>query len=207
MTLPLGLRAYRWATEAGAPLVRAWLNRRVRQGREAHDRVGERYGRPGAPRPEGSLVWLHSASVGEGRLSAAMAESLRARIGEVSVLFTCQTRTAADLFAELATADASAQYAPVDTGDAVGAFLDHWRPDLAVWVESELWPNLVVETARRAVPMALINARLSTRAARAWARTPQSARFVLYCFDWIGAIEAETATQLSHLADRPIAAL
>ncbi len=173
---------YRAAGVLAAPLVRAWLLSRLRAGKEDHARFGERLGRASLPRPEGRLVWMHGASVGEG-LSL---EPLIARLGAVrpalQVLVTTGTVTSARLLGTRLPAYAPHQFAPIDRRPAVRRFLGHWRPDLALWVESELWPNMILETAARGVPMLLLNGRMSARSAARWRRLPRLAGPVLASF-------------------------
>ena len=160
---------YRAATSLGAPLVRLYLHRRARRGREDRARLGERLGQASAPRPDGALVWLHAASVGESASVLPLIERLH-QDRSISILVTTVTVTSARLLAERLPGRALHQYLPVDTPAAVRGFLDHWRPDLALWVESELWPNLLAETQARKVPAVMIQGRMSERSFRRWSR-------------------------------------
>lgn len=99
------------------------------------------------------------------------------------LLMTTGTVASARLLAERLPSRTRHQYVPVDLPGAVGRFLDHWRPDLAIWVESELWPNLVLTSRRRGIPMLLVNARLSARSLAHWRALPGLARPVLQAFD------------------------
>lgn len=177
MTWPL--RLYRRAAGGASPLIGWHLRRRAAWGKEDPDRLDERLGRALATRPEGGLVWIHGASVGES-LSAlpVIAEIER---GGARCLLTTGTVSSAQLLAKK-TPDLLHRFAPVDTPAAVAGFLDTWRPDAALWMESELWPNLVHETAARGVPMALVNARLSATSARNWSYAKASAAALLGAF-------------------------
>ncbi|MEZ5668595.1 MAG: 3-deoxy-D-manno-octulosonic acid transferase [Alphaproteobacteria bacterium] len=174
--------AYRAATTLAGPLVEAYLRRRERRGREDPARRGERRGAAGRPRPPGRLIWMHAASVGESLSVLPLVNRVLERDPAASVLVTTGTVTSARLMAERLPARALHQYVPVDRAAWVRRFLDHWRPDAALWVESEFWPNLVLETHRRGVPMALVNARMSDASARSWRRIPGAARALLRCF-------------------------
>lgn len=149
-----------------------WLRRRLHRGKEDPERLAERRGLPGRERPEGPLVWFHAASVGESVSLLGLVESLLEDRPDAHVLLTTGTRTSAELMDRRLPARALHQFVPLDTGPAVRRFLSHWRPDLAVWTESELWPRLIHETARRGTPMLLVNARISARSAKRmrWAR-------------------------------------
>lgn len=204
MRLPPGLSLYRAASTAAGVFASAWLSARVRAGKEDGARLDERFGRASAPRPAGRLVWLHGASVGETRVALLVMESLAAARSDVSFLVTTGTQTAAALFAKAAPARAMHQFAPLDRADCVARFLDHWRPDLAVFAESELWPNTVLGAAARGVRLALVNARLSPRSLRNWARTPDSARALIERFGVICAADQRTADALSAWSAAPI---
>ncbi len=164
------LTAYRWATSLGAPLIRLYLSLRMALGKEDAERFGERLGRPGRPRPDGPLVWVHAASVGESiSMLPLIGRLLDERPGQ-HVLMTTGTVTSARLMAERLPEGAFHQYVPVDRVAYVRRFLDHWRPDLVLWAESEFWPNLLGEPARRGIPAILINGRVSPRSFAGWRR-------------------------------------
>jgi len=176
------LGAYRALTGIGGPLIEAYLSRRARQGREDPARAGERRGRAGRARPPGPLVWLHAASVGEATSVLPLVERLIAEQPGLNALVTTGTVTSAKLLAGRLPAHAIHQYVPVDRRRWARRFLDHWRPDLAIWVESELWPNLVIECHSRGVPMLLMNGRVSVRSQARWRRAPTAIRRMLGCF-------------------------
>ena len=175
-----------------APLI---LKRRLARGKEHPERLGERLGRAGMARPEGRLIWLHGASVGEAVSMLPLITALRAQAA-AEILVTSGTVTSAERLGPLLPEGARHQFVPVDTAGAVSGFLDHWRPDLAIWVESELWPRLVSETARRGIPMALVNARLSAKSARRWRRAPAMFQSLLGCFALIMTQDRETEARL-----------
>ncbi len=193
---------YRGLTAAAAPAILLALHLRHRRGKEDPARAGERRGIAGRPRPAGLLVWLHAASVGEATSALALIERLKTERPHVAVLVTTGTTTSAELMARRLPEGAFHQYVPVDRGAWVDRFLDHWRPDLALWIESELWPNLIHATRARGVPMALINARLSERSLAGWRRFPKLIQPTLAAFDIRLAqspVDAERLTSLGAL--------
>lgn len=192
------LALYRVLTTIGAPLIRRHLARRAAAGKEDAARLDERLGRASRPRPEGGLVWLHAASVGESASVMPLVERLLERQG-LSVLVTTGTVTSAELLAKRLPAGAIHHYVPVDIPAAVSTFLDHWRPDLAVWVESELWPNLVTATAARGVPMVMIQGRMSDASRRRWRHAPGLIRRMLRCFKLVLAQTADNAERFRAL--------
>jgi 3-deoxy-D-manno-octulosonic-acid transferase len=192
------LAAYLLASRLADPLAVPVLRRRMARGKEDPARLAERLGRPGLRRPRGRLIWLHAASVGEATSALPLVQALRAR-ADAAVLLTTGTVTSARRVAGMLPAGALHQFAPVDTHRAVRRFLEHWLPDLAIWIESELWPRLLHETARRGVPMALVNARLSDASFRRWRRLPGMARRLLGSFRAILAQDGETVARLAAL--------
>jgi 3-deoxy-D-manno-octulosonic-acid transferase len=193
---------YRALTAAASPLVRCYLDRRCRRGKEDAAHLGERLGVASAARPPGPLVWLHAASVGEASSVLALVERIVAERPPIAVLMTTGTVAAARLLQDRLPARTRHQYVPVDLPRAVARFLDHWRPDLAVWVESELWPNLVLATRARGIPMLLINARLSAQSASRWRLLPGLARDLLQAFALCLAQDDVQAVRLRRLGAR-----
>jgi 3-deoxy-D-manno-octulosonic-acid transferase len=173
------LALYRLATRLGGPLFELALRRRVRQAREDPARLAERRGRASAARPAGPLVWLHAASVGEALAVLPLIEALLAARASLQALLTTGTVTSARVMAERLPPRARHQFVPLDRPAAWRAFLDHWQPQLALLVESELWPNLILESRRRNLPLALVNARMSARSQRRWQRVPKTAAELL----------------------------
>lgn len=201
--LTLLLRLYLFASARAEWFVRRKLAERRKAGKEDPGRIGERMGEAGLPRPEGRLVWFHAASVGK---SLSLLEVLR-RLGERAPALTCLvtsgTVTSADLLAKRLPEGCIHQYVPVDVRPWVVRFLEHWRPDVAVWTESELWPGMICETDRRGIPMMIINARISEKSYRQWSRFPWSAAAVLGRFDAILAQDELAARQLRSLGADP----
>jgi len=196
-----GLALYRAAWSAFSFAAAPVLNRRAARGKEDPARRNERMGRAMRARPEGTLIWIHGASVGECLAVLPLVSRLLEKPNR-SVMITSGTVTSAKLMAERLPSRAFHQYVPVDAPVAVARFLEHWRPDIALFVESELWPNLVLETRARNVAMALINARLSDRSFRGWQRARGSAEALLSAFDVALAQDQGTAKRLSELGAR-----
>ena len=162
------LTLYQTLTRSGEPCLRALLRWRLKESKEDPARLGERMGDASRPRPAGNLVWIHAASVGEAQAALVLIDALRRERRTLNILVTSGTVTSAELMTARLPPEAIHQYVPVDHPTWVSKFLDHWRPTLALWMESELWPNLVLETNRRGIPQLLINARLSDRSFSRW---------------------------------------
>ncbi|MBV9522983.1 MAG: DUF374 domain-containing protein, partial [Alphaproteobacteria bacterium] len=169
---PVPLAFYRTVTALLGPLFPWYLRARRARGKEDPTRFAERLGRADRSRPAGPLLWLHAASVGEAASLLALIDRLGRERPALTLLVTTGTLTSARLLAKRLPARAIHQFVPVDRPKYIRRFLDHWRPDAAIWVESELWPNLVATTQRRGIPTILLNARMSQRSFLRWQRWP-----------------------------------
>ena len=176
------LSLYRMGTTLGGPLIRLYLNMRLKRGKEDPARFKERLGHASIPRPEGKVVWMHCASVGESLSVLALIDCILADHPGWSVLMTTGTVTSAKLMAERLPQGAMHQYVPVDRVSYVRRFLQHWRPDLALWVESEFWPNLVTETYAQDVPMIVLNGRMSEKSFKGWQKNSAMMGRILSAF-------------------------
>jgi 3-deoxy-D-manno-octulosonic-acid transferase len=179
MLLPL----YRLATHLGGPLIALHLRRRVRLGKEDPARLGERFGKPGLERPDGALIWFHAASVGEALAALPLIEALLKARKALHILVTTGTVSSARLMAKRLPERAVHQFVPVDRGVAWRSFLRSWRPDLACLIESEVWPNLVVQAEALGVPLVVINGRMSKRSFRRWRRVKGTAARLFSSFE------------------------
>lgn len=179
--LPATLAAYRRLSALAAPLVSPLIARRLKQGKEDPGRIGERRGVASAERPPGPLIWIHGASVGEVLAAAGLIERLRAL--NVRILLTSGTVTSADIVARRFPPDVIHQYVPFDSPRFVSAFLDHWKPGLALFIESDIWPNLILSSAERRIPLVIINGRMSPRSFPRWSKFRGTISSLLQCFD------------------------
>src|SRR5271154_5776537 len=179
--LPLALRLYQFASAAGSPVAPQVLARRLKRGKEHAERLSERRGEPSLERPPGPLIWVHGASIGEMLAAVPLIERLRAR--DFAVLVTSGTVTSAALAEQRLPDGAIHQFIPLDAPAFVGRFLDHWRPGLALFVESDLWPNLILSCAERKIPLIVVNGRLSERSFSRWRMVPGAISALLSRFD------------------------
>lgn len=196
--LPL-LGLYRGLTTAGLPLIQLLLRWRISRGKEDPTRIDERRGVASLQRPEGPLVWIHAASIGEAQSVLVLIDRMIRERPALNVLMTTGTVTSAALMGERLPKRALHQFVPVDRPAWVRRFLNYWRPDLALWVESELWPNLLLETAARDIPMVLLNARLSAGSHTGWQRARGLAHRLLSSFSLVLAQDETIAERLRDL--------
>lgn len=197
---------WHWGAKLAAPVLRRMLARRVVTGKEEAARLGERRGVEGTARPPGRLIWIHAASVGEAISVLPVLASLATQDPALRVLFTTGTLTSARLLdrrlPELGLARVLHRFVPLDVPAWAARFLDHWRPDAAAFVESELWPNVIAACQARSIPLMLINARMSAGSLRRWRWAGKFARQVIGAFDRVHAQSADYAARLQQLGAR-----
>jgi len=174
------LRLYRAVGSFAYPFLGPFLRARARKGKEDRSRRSERYGYASWKRPQGPLVWLHAASVGESLAILPLIERIDS-FG-IAVILTTGTVTSANVAGERLPARVMHQYVPMDMKRAITRFLDHWRPDLAIFAESEIWPTTIQELAARNVPQILVNARMSDMSNRRWSKRPALAQTLFGSF-------------------------
>jgi len=196
--LPL-LGLYRGLTTAGLPLIQLLLRRRIARGKEDPARIEERRGVASLQRPEGPLLWIHAASIGEAQSVLVLIDRLTRERPALNILMTTGTVTSASLMGERLPKRALHQFVPIDRPAWVRRFLKYWHPDMAVWVESELWPNLLLETAARGTPMVLLNARISADSHTGWQRARGLAQRLLSSFSLVLAQDETIAERLRDL--------
>ena len=168
MTASLSL--YRFGTRLLEPVAPWLVEQRIKSGKERPERVRERFGLTEAKRPQGVLVWMHGASVGECRLLLDVFAAMRRRRPDLQALVTSQTLTSADMIGSSGAANVIHQMAPVDGPGAVERFLQYWKPDAAVFAEGEIWPNMLAGLKTHSVPAALVNARMTDKTIKSWKR-------------------------------------
>ena len=192
------LIGYRTLTWSMSLLLRAHLQRRLWQGKEKSHRLGERMGNPSTHRPRGKLIWIHAVSIGE---SLSMLPLLRAIMekSDTHVLVTTGTVTSADILADRLPHGVIHQFIPLDHPIWVRRFLNYWRPDFAIFVEGELWPNLLNAVRARRVPTILVNATMSKKTFGRWRFARSLLKRMLNTFEMILAATREDEVRFQRL--------
>lgn len=201
------MRSYRLLTHLASPLLPLWLHWRSYQGKEDPARLSERFGHPGKRRPRGTLLWLHAASVGEANSLLFLISKIRETVPGLHMLLTTGTVTSAKLMQTRLPEGVIHQYVPVDTPKAVRRFINHWHPDIAFWVESEFWPNLVAEADSYECFMGVINARMSERSYEGWKKRPALISDMLTRFNLIFSQSQTDAARLEDLGAKEVMCL
>ena len=176
------LSTYYVVTTIAKPLINSLLKLRCARGKEDAMRLSERRGVPSRNREAGVLIWIHAASVGEAISVLPLINRLHDTCSECTFLVTTGTVTSAIILEERLPKRAVHQFVPIDHPGWVNNFLNYWSPDLALWVESEIWPNLLTMANKRNLPIILINARISIGSFRGWKPFPKTIKSLLNCF-------------------------
>ncbi|WP_173932489.1 lipid IV(A) 3-deoxy-D-manno-octulosonic acid transferase [Chelativorans sp. Marseille-P2723] len=196
------LATYRWAGAAAYPLIGGYIVWRVSKGKEDRGRRHERYGYTDRARPAGPLIWVHAASVGETIAVTGLIEHFVE--SGINVVLTTGTVTSAKVAEERLGRRVIHQYVPLDLKPAISRFLNHWRPDLAVMAESEIWPMTILELGARRVPQVLVNGRLSDRSYAAWSRRPALAEALFENLAHVVAQSELNGERFRKLGARPV---
>lgn len=198
------LAFYRLVFRGLGPLLGVYLKRRLRRGKEEEGRLPERRGEASRARGEAPLVWCHAASVGESLSLLSIVQKISELYPAFQILVTTGTVTSARLMRQRLPANALHQYMPLDHPAWVEKFLNHWRPGLVIWSESELWPNMLLGVKKRSIHGALLNARMSEKSFRRWSLAKGTAGEVLSVFNLCLAQNSAEAGRLSALGARDV---
>ena len=180
------------------------LEARLKAGKEDPSRINERRGQTPNIRPEGEVIWFHAASVGESIALLGLIENIVEERPLTNILITTGTTASANLINTRLPKKTIHQYVPLDVGKFVCNFLDHWRPNLAVFTESELWPCLIATAHARKVPLILINARISRKSFSKWKWLKGLVSSILSKFDIILCQDENTAKFIRKLSKSKI---
>ena len=192
----LALFGYRWAGVAAYPAVSTFVSFRAARGKEERARKSERYGYASAGRPEGPLIWVHAASVGETNAVVPLIKEISRR--GITVLLTTGTVTSATIARSRLEHEVIHQYVPLDLKPVIDRFLEYWQPDLALFAESEIWPVTIMELGRRHIPQILVNARISDRSFRRWSMAPRLASAL---FENMSLVIAQSDADAQHFQE------
>ncbi len=193
------LKIYRLLSAILYPALWVYLQWRIRHGKEEPARLKERFGHAGLPRPDGPLLWVHAVSVGESNAILPLINTLSERYPALHILMTTGTVTSAKNIHSRLPANSFHQYIPVDTPSAVKRFVRYWKPSLALWVESELWPNMLCEISARDIPLYVVNGRMSRQSFRRWMGLRHSASQLFSAITHIFAASDEDAKKFKNL--------
>ena len=194
------IRIYNTLIRILYPLViKRYIKKRQLNGKEDVKRFNERIGRPSKKRPEGKLIWLHGASVGESLSMLPLINKLLESYPDSHVMVTTGTVTSAEIMEKRLPERAFHQYIPIDNPAFVTRFIRHWQPDLVLWFESDLWPALLSGIKRKNIPLILVNGRISNKSFKRWQQFDFISKELLDCFTFCLGQSEEDAYRLRVL--------
>lgn len=198
---------YRTITYIAQPFLKRLLKQRLAKGKEHPTRWTERMGIASVERPRGKLLWIHGASVGESLSALPLIESIQKLHPEISIMITTGTVTSAELMERRLPQGIIHQFMPLDHPTWVERFLEHWHPDGVVWLESELWPNIILSLQKRGINAGIINGRMSEKSHQTWQRGGSFAHQILGSFNFIMAQTDKDATFFKNLGGIDVAVI
>ena len=175
-------KIYRLVTIICTPFIIFYLHRRKKIGKEDYKRINERFGLSTISRPPGRLIWLHAASVGEAISALELINKLLTEHLDTRLMMTTGTVSSAKLIRDRLPKGAFHQFIPIDMPNYVRRFMEHWQPNMVLWTESEFWPNIIIETRKRNIPLVLINGRISAKSFARWKWAPGLIKSLLQSF-------------------------
>ena len=192
------------ATGVIEPIAPIILKRRLKRGKEHPTRWREKLGYPSAPRPNGPLIWMHGVGVGEVMALRGLILMMREMRPDLQFLITSTALNSATAWDRNPIEGAVHQFLPIDLPNAMDRFLTHWKPDLAIWAEQDLWPAMVWRVAERGIGQAIVNARLNNEAFEKRAKAAKLYGAALARIAIIDAQDNETAANLTKLGGRDV---
>lgn len=187
------LRCYLLASKLLWPFAGMILRKRLKKGKEHPDRWVEKLGTPSADRPAGRLIWMHAVGVGEALALGGLIAELSEQKPRWEFLVTTSSASAAQALQRNLPDKTRHQFLPLDFKPAVDRFLDHWKPDLSIWAERDIWPALLCETKRRGIPLAIVNGRMNAASFEKKMKARSLYSNLYQKFDLVDAQDAETA--------------
>ena len=197
--MPLLIRTYLLFTFIFSVLSYLIIYLRLWSGKEDKDRFKEKLGEYERARPNSKLIWFHGASVGETLSIIGLIKEITKINDKLEFLITSGTKTSSQVLSMRMPKNAVHQFVPIDTPGAVKLFLKHWRPDFAIWIESEVWPRLLIETSKTKIPMWLVNGSMSLRSYKKWRYVPLSMQYLYNKFEKIYLRDERSAGFLNQL--------
>ena len=197
-------RIYNLMTKIIRPLFYLFFIYRFLKNKEERGKYSERKGFSSNKKPKGKIVWVHAASVGEALSSLPLIDKLKELSPKISILITTSTKTSKEIIVKKKIDDLIHQYVPWDNEKFCTNFLNFWQPDLAIFLESEIWPNLLNETNKKNIPLCLVNARITDKTFKKWFKFPKTIKYLLSFFSIIIAQDELSKIKLQKLGAKNI---
>ena len=192
---------YRFFSFFSVPFVYLNIYWRILKNKEDKNRYKERFGIPSISRPKNKIIWIHAASVGEFKSCHIIIETYH---NKYSILVTTTTKTAAEYALTHYSNKIFHQYAPFDVEMWVNKFLKYWKPQLVLWIESDLWPNTLLTIKKNKIKCLFLNARISPKSFKRWSKVSKNYNTLLNTFSNIFAQSKDDLKRLNQLSSKKI---
>ena len=183
------------------PIIKINIFFRIRKGKENKNRYKERYGVSNIKRPKGNLIWIHATSVGEFKSADILINSLSKKH---TILVTTTTSSAANFAIKNYKGKIIHQFIPYDIFFWVENFLNKWRPNLIIWIESDLWPLTLSLIKQKSIKSILVNVRMSPKSFEKWKNLKSIYNQMISCFSEIFAQSELDKYRIEYLTNRKI---
>lgn len=197
-------RIYKLITIIIKPFLFLFFIYRLLKNKEEFGKYSERRGLSLKVKPEGKIIWIHAASVGETLSTLPLIKKLKELSPKINIIITTSTKTSKEIIIKKNMDRVFHQYVPWDNKNFCINFLNQWKPDIAVFLESEIWPNLLYETKRKKIPISLINARITNKTYSRWLKFPKTISYLLSFFSLIVAQDNLSKNKLHSLGAKNI---
>ena len=194
-------KLYRFLSFVAIPLIFINIYLRIIQKKEDKQRYKERFGKSSIQTPQNKIIWIHAASVGEFKSSHIIIETY---CKKYSILVTTTTKSAAEYASKYYAGKIIHQYAPFDVDIWVKRFIKYWKPQLVLWIESDLWPNTLSVIKKNKIQSLFINARISPQSFIRWKRIGNNYNELLKTFSNVFAQSREDLKRLQSFSDKKI---
>ena len=155
-------------------------------------------------RKKGKLIWFHGASVGELKSIIPLIEILEKNKKINQILVTSSTLSSAKIFTKFKLKKTIHQFFPIDSNFFTKKFLSYWKPNLAIFIDSEIWPNMLTNINKKSIPNILLNARITKKSFKRWNYFNSFSKKIFQCFDATFPQNKETVRYLKSLKAKNI---
>ena len=178
--------------------IRLWYNK------EHPKRYKEKYGVSSKIKKKGKLIWFHGSSVGEILSILPIIEKLEQKTDIKQILVTSNTLSSSKVIEKFGLKKTIHQFFPIDSTIIIKKFLDYWQPSSALFVESEIWPNTIIEIKNRGIPLLLVNGRITKKSFKRWKAIDTFSRTIFSKFDLCLTQNNQTTIFLKNLGSKKI---
>ena len=190
---------YKLITKLIRPFIAFYIFIRISKGKEDRSRIAERYGTSDVERKEGKVIWFHAASVGEMNSIIPIINELKKNNDNFEFLITTVTLSSGNLIKKKLQDNNNIhhRYFPLDVDFLIKKFVEMWRPNIVFFVDSEVWPNLIMNLHKNSIPFSVINARITKKTFKRWFLFKKTAKVIFSKFKLFLASNKETINYLN----------